>query len=63
MRRIIFVLVTLAGLFALGGGQAMAAPVSPGIHIGSQATQVDYYWHHHHWHHRHWSHNHWHYWD
>ncbi len=57
----------LGGALALGGTEAVAAPVGgiaqqtrsapPGI------VAVDYYWHHHHWHHRRWEHDHYRYYD
>ena len=65
MRKLLLTAAAAAGLLGLAATGASAAPTTAGLHaapVHTQATPVDYWYHHHHYHHRHWNHNHWRYW-
>jgi hypothetical protein len=67
MRKVLLGMVAITGSFMLSTFDASAAPLgrAAGVHgmpARETATNVDYYWNHHHYHHRQWEHGHWHYW-
>jgi hypothetical protein len=65
MHRLLLAAVAIGGLLAMTAGGASAAPSAAGLHVAPAkplATNVDYWYRHHHYHHRHYDHGRWRYW-